>query len=253
MIRLSAIFAALVALAAPAAGASCDTVIFDELPFTVCTVDPAEEDLRLFLRNEAGVPYGSFRRLNQALEAEGLQLDVAMNGGMYHPDRRPVGLYIENGVEEMRLLTNASPGNFGLLPNGVLCLTPGRAAVVESRIFRDSGVTCQSATQSGPMLVIDGALHPRFLENSSSRFIRNGVGVGADGVLYMAISERAVTFHQFGRLFRDALGTPNALFLDGNISKLYAPEVGREDGGLPMGPILGTVVPIPVDGRAVTE
>ena len=32
------------------------------------------------------------------------------------------------------------------------------------------------ATQSGPMLVIDGKLHPRFEENGASRYIRNGVG-----------------------------------------------------------------------------
>ena len=247
MIRPSAVIAALLALTAPAVGATCEKLVFDELPFTVCEVDPAVEELRLFLRDGEGKPFGTFRRVDQALKATSERLGIAMNAGMYHPDRRPVGYYVEGGQQEMRLLTGASPGNFGLLPNGVLCLNPGEALVVETRKFHNSGTTCQHATQSGPILVIDGALHPRFLVDSNSTYIRNGVGVAADGTLYLAISDRAVTFHQFGRLFRDRLKTPNALFLDGNISKLHAPALGRSDGGLPMGPILGTVEPIPVD------
>ena len=94
------------------------------------------------------------------------------------------------------------------------------------------------------MLVNDGALHPRFLVDSDSVYIRNGVGVSADGkTAYFAISDSRVTFHQFARLFRDVLNTPNALYLDGSISRLYAPELGRHDRGLPLGPIIGTVVP----------
>ncbi|MEM6587899.1 MAG: phosphodiester glycosidase family protein, partial [Pseudomonadota bacterium] len=84
--------------------------------------------------------------------------------------------------------------------------------------------------------------HPRFLENSDSTFIRNGVGTSADGrTVWFVISETAVNFHAFASLFRDHLGTPQALYFDGNISKLYAPELGRNDAGFPMGPIVGVV------------
>ncbi len=93
------------------------------------------------------------------------------------------------------------------------------------------------------MLVIDGELHPRFIDGGTSRYVRNGVGVTADGTVVAVISDGPVNFHTFGRFFRDRLGTPNALYLDGNISRLYAPELGRNDLGLPMGPILGAVVP----------
>ena len=164
-----------------------------------------------------------------------------MNGGMYHPDRQPVGLYIEDGTEITGIVTREGPGNFGLLPNGVLCLTDTSAAVIESRAFDADPPACRDATQSGPMLVIDGTLHPRFLVNSDSRNFRNGVGVREDGSLVMAISDTPVTFHQFGRLFRDVLETPNALFLDGRISRLHAPELDRSDFGFPLGPILGVV------------
>ena len=95
------------------------------------------------------------------------------------------------------------------------------------------------------MLVIDGALHPRFLPRSNSRFIRNGVGVSADGTeVIFAISNERVNFDHFGRLFRDHLKTPNALYFDGKVSRLFAPELGREDLGFPLGPMVGVVVPL---------
>ena len=92
------------------------------------------------------------------------------------------------------------------------------------------------------MLVIDGALHPRFLPDSDSRYIRNGVGTTANGdTAYFAISDQPVTFHQFGSLFRDYLKLPNALYFDGNISRLHAPQLGRSDAGFMMGPVAGVV------------
>ena len=231
------------ALAAGAAAAACTTVEFEEAPFTVCTATPGTDDIRLVLDDAEGARIGTFDRLEETLAAQGRRVVFAMNAGMYHPDRRPVGLYVENGVQASRLVTRAGPGNFGMLPNGVLCLNPGKAEIVESRAFEAGGRACDFATQSGPMLVLDDALHPRFLPDSRSRFVRNGVGVGANGTLYAAISDAPVTFHRFARLFRDRLGTPNALFLDGNISRLYAPELGRHDLGFPMGPILVVTLP----------
>jgi uncharacterized protein YigE (DUF2233 family) len=115
--------------------------------------------------------------------------------------------------------------------------------VVESRAYGANPPECRYASQSGPMLVIDGALHPRFLPQSPSRYIRNGVGVSADGtVAYFAISNEPVNFTEFAGLFRDTLDTPDALYFDGSISRLYAPELGRDDFGFAMGPMVGTVV-----------
>ena len=147
-----------------------------------------------------------------------------MNAGMYHADYQPVGLYLSDGVRRANLVTGASNDNFGMLPNGVFCTGGARPhQVVESRAFAKAQPECRLATQSGPMLVIDGALHPRFLIDSDSRHIRNGVGVSADGgTAWFAISDRAVTFHEFGRLFRDGLGARDALYFDGSISRLYA-------------------------------
>lgn len=225
-------------------GGPCKRADFEDTPYTVCRIDPAVDDVRLFRLGRRGEILGGFAAINQMLADDGETLSVAMNGGMYHDDRSPVGLYIEDGVEQMRLIPNPGPGNFGLLPNGVLCLNDGSAQVIETLRFRDNPPECRYATQSGPMLVIDGALHPRFLPDSDSKFTRNGVGVDADGILWFVISDRAVNFLSFGRFFRDHLKTPNALFMDGKISRFYARDAGRHDGGFPMGPILGTVVPL---------
>jgi uncharacterized protein YigE (DUF2233 family) len=233
----------------PASGPACRAIVFDDAPFTVCEMDPRDADIRLFLRDEAGTPFATFGRLDGALRARGLQLVLAMNAGMYHDDRSPVGHYVENGIEEMRVIASDGPGNFGLLPNGVLCVRAGRADVIETRRYLARAPDCRHATQSGPMLVIDGALHPRFVADSPSRYVRNGVGTSADGTrLVWAISEIAVNFHHFARLFRDELGLPNALFLDGNVSRLFVAETGRSDFGRPMGPILGVVAPVPRPG-----
>ena len=223
--------------------AECDALVFDGKSYTVCSADPAQDDIRLFLRDGEGAPLGTFDNLERALADSGQALAFAMNGGMYHPDRRPVGLFIEGGEELAPIVTREGPGNFALLPNGVLCLQSGAAAIIESRAFAASPPDCEYATQSGPMLVIDGALHPRFLPDSSSRNLRNGVGVAGDGTLHAVISDERVTFHEFARLFRDHLETPNALFLDGRVSRLYAPGLDRHDVGFPMGPILGVVRP----------
>ena len=228
-----------VCLAAPAVADPCRDLIFDEASFTVCEAQ-AGDDLRLWLHDPEGALIGTPERLLDQL-APGESLSFAMNAGMYHPDRLPVGLYIENGTEHHPIVTTEGPGNFGLLPNGVFCMAD-TLSVIESRTFADAPPACTNATQSGPMLVIEGELHPRFLPDSDSLNIRNGVGVSADGqTAWFAISNEPVTFHHFARLFRDELGTPDALYLDGSISRLVIPAQDRADLGLPMGPIIGLV------------
>jgi len=239
--------ALVLALLAPqaAAAAACHDAVFEDTPFTVCQSGP-RDDLRLFHSGPQGL-YGSFSAVNGELAAKGQRLGFAMNAGMYHADRAPVGLYVEDGVETSAIVTRPGPGNFGMLPNGVFCIAPGTDRpyrLIESRSFAAAPPGCRYATQSGPMLVIGGLLHSRLIPDSDSVYIRNGVGVDAAGQnAYLVISDRPVNFHRFARFFRDALGLPDALYFDGKISRLHAPELGRDDIGFSMGPIIGTVVP----------
>ena len=236
-----ALLALVIAALPVAAHAACRDMAYEGASYTVCDV-AITDDLRLFHSGPDGV-LGSFAAIDDLLAPLGQHLGFAMNAGMYHPDRSPVGLFVEDGAEQSAIVTFDGPGNFGLLPNGVFCV--GKSfSVIESQSYAATRPTCTYASQSGPMLVIDGKLHPKFLRGSSSKNIRNGVGVSADGTTAVfAISNDPVNFHAFAKLFRDALSLPNALYFDGKISRLYAPDLGRNDLGFPMGPIVGTVVP----------
>jgi len=226
--------------ASSAAAVTCEDMRSAGNRYTVCTVDAAAEDLRLFLRDDDGHILGNFRNIDDTLGDA--RLAFAMNAGMYHEDRAPVGHFVQDGVQVMRVVLNAGPANFGLLPNGVFCINDADVRVYETLRFVDEAPVCRDATQSGPMLVVDGALHPRFLPDGTSKHIRNGVGTSADGFTAMfVISNDVVNFHAFGVFFRDVLRTPNALYFDGKVSRLHAPSLGRSDAGFWLGPIVGVV------------
>ncbi len=232
-------------LAVPVAWASaaeqpCEPHRFEGLRFTVCTVNLDVHTLQLFWRDGGGEPYRVFGRLPD--EVGGERLVFAMNAGMYRPDLSPAGLYIEDGETFRRANTAEGPGNFHMKPNGVFLVENGEAAVMTTERYLERDRSPELATQSGPMLVIDGELHPAFMENSTSRKRRNGVGVIDERTVVFAITEQPVTFHEFARLFRDDLGASNALFLDGSMSSLYAPALGRRDFLRNMGPIIGALV-----------
>jgi uncharacterized protein YigE (DUF2233 family) len=236
--RRLAILLTMLLLPGTALAVSCRNIEFEQLPFSICEVARGE-DLRLWLDGPDGSVLGGFDILEEMLAPH--RLVFAMNGGMYHEDRKPVGLFIEQGKVRTPAAHGGGYGNYGMLPNGIFCIgTDFR--VWESDAFASAEPACAYATQSGPMLVIGGELHPAFRAESTSVFIRNGVGTSADGGrAVFAISNWPVNFHTFARLFRDGLGLPDALFLDANVSRLFAPELGRADAGPPVGPIIGVV------------
>lgn len=214
--------------------------------FTVCTVEPKTERLELFLQDDKGVVLHTFAAVEAMLKRRGQRLVFGMNGGMFHQTYAPVGLFVADGREVTPLNTGAAEGNFFLKPNGVFAvLKDGAAVVVETAGWPALTGKARLATQSGPMLVIDGRLHPAFRVESDSRLFRNGVGIAPDGKALFVISVEPVNFHEFATLFRDALRCRNALFLDGTISSLHAPELKRSDEHFPLGPILGVTAEKP--------
>jgi uncharacterized protein YigE (DUF2233 family) len=96
------------------------------------------------------------------------------------------------------------------------------------------------ATQSGPMLIFDSKINTHFIEKSENRKIRNGVGVNKKGDVFFAISEKEVTFYEFSTFFKEQLNCIQALYLDGEISKIYTGEKGKKDNlsNMKFGPIL---------------
>jgi uncharacterized protein YigE (DUF2233 family) len=151
-----------------------------------------------------------------------------MNAGIFSTAYAPLGLHIEEG-RVLRPLNNAKGwGNFFLKPNGVFFIANQNAAVVDTVTYSALKVKPDLATQSGPLLVAHGKLHPKFLPDSISLYLRNGVGVTADNQVVFAMSLVPINLYEFATLFRDTLGCPNALYLDGSISQLYAPSLGQE-------------------------
>jgi uncharacterized protein YigE (DUF2233 family) len=210
--------------------AAAFTVLHQGINFDVYRLDKGEEQaLRFFWKRDDGTAYGSIHKLREALEAEGKELIFAVNGGIYSKDFTPLGLYIESGKRYYRLTRGEGGGNFFLLPNGVFYVTAQGARVVETGDFKPQGRVI-NAVQSGPILVTKGSIHPRFIPGYHSKHIRNGVGVDREGRVVFAISNEPVNFHDFGTLFKDALDCPNALYLDGSISEMYAPELYRFGG-----------------------
>jgi len=223
-----------------AKSAPCQPVTYEHNEYTVCEVDLRRQSVKLFWKKPDGHPYEYLSSLPPALGSHSQCLLFATNGGMYHPDNSPVGLYIEEGRELVPANTSAGPGNFHMRPNGVFYVTGEVAGILETRSFIIEKSRVDFATQSGPMLVIDGEVNARFVRYGGSMKYRTGVGSRDPNLVVFAVSESEITFEEFARLFRDKLRCKNALFLDGGTAtSFYSPVLGRNKNFLPLGPIIG--------------
>jgi len=161
-----------------------------------------------------------------------------MNAGMYDEQGGPIGLYVADGRERHAINRRRGGGNFHMLPNGVFTVAAdGRVAVIPSADY-DPSMPPRWATQSGPMLIIDGALHPQVQPDGPSLHVRNGVGVANADTAWFVISDEPVSFGRLARFFRDGLGCRNALYLDGAVSSLWDRPAGRQDGRAELGPLV---------------
>jgi uncharacterized protein YigE (DUF2233 family) len=220
------------------------TIWFKNKLFDICVVDTKTCNIELFLKDETGAPLLSFDRLGKLLASRQAEMLFAMNAGMYQPDYQAQGLFVSKGKQLQELDLKDGEGNFYLKPNGVFVITRDKEASVQlSQDYSASPQNVWLATQSGPMLVINGNIHPAFREGSSNLNIRNGVGILSSGQVVFAISRQEVNFFDFASLFRDRLGCDNALYLDGVISKIYAPTLGRNDLGGQLGPMIAVFSP----------
>jgi len=183
-------------------------------------------------------PYRSFASLQDALGRRANKVAFAMNAGMFDESGNAIGLLIEDGKQLHAINRRKGGGNFHLMPNGVFLIRrDGSAAVVKTDAFAPSK-DIVFASQSGPMLVIDGKLHPAFDRDGTSKHFRNGVGIGPDGTPIFAISADPVSFGKFARFYRDQVKARNALFFDGAVSSLWDPAAHRMDSHAPLGPMV---------------
>ena len=239
---MKALWSALLLLLASCADGSAQSTVpaspcreqrFEGSGFIVCTPAGAAK-LKLFAAGPSEAPKRGFSDLGLAES----KVAFAMNAGMYDEAGRPIGLTIVEGRQVHKIALRAGGGNFGMKPNGVfLVRRDGRAEIVTSEKFKNAK-DVRFATQSGPMLVIDGKLHPAFKPNGDSFYIRNAVGIEPGGKPLFVISTDPVSFGRMARFFRDRLKTRNALYFDGSVSSLWDPANGRMDVVTELGPII---------------
>ncbi|MEE4317233.1 MAG: phosphodiester glycosidase family protein [Erythrobacter sp.] len=210
------------------APSACRKVVFEEVPLVHCTADPAAHRITMANAGADSQPFASLGAFAASVDPE--TIAFAMNGGMYGDDLKAIGYYVENGERLSELDRGDGEGNFYMKPNGVFFGTGGQWRVIASEtFFATVGERPEFGTQSGPMLVIEGKLHPDIQDNGPSRAIRNGVGVDAQGNAHFVIADAPVSFGQLARYFRDEVKVANALYLDGLVSGLWDPAGGRMD------------------------
>ena len=206
--------------------------------FVSYVVDIKKQDLKLYWKDDKQQNFKSILNLKTWLEKNNKKLAFAMNAGMYKEDNSPLGLFIENTKVISPLNTKSGNGNFYLKPNGVFYITTDNAPVIcTTKDFNNNG-KIKYATQSGPMLVIDGKLHPEFKEGSKNVNIRNGVGILPDNRVVFAMSKSEINFFDFANYFKN-LGCKNALYLDGFVSRIYLPEQNWEQTDGNFGVLIG--------------
>ena len=193
------------------------------------------DQLQLFLKNQQGQIYKKFAAVQKELKK--CQISFAMNAGMYHPNFAPVGLYIEQGKQQIELNQQKNKfGNFFMQPNGVVAWNNKQAVIKTTEQYLKSNFKARYATQSGPMLLINGEINPIFVKNSDSLKVRNGVGI-KNNQLYFVISRGKINFYNFADILKSQLKTDQALYLDGSISSAFIPQVKRNDQTYDLGPM----------------
>lgn len=197
--------------------------------FRVVKLEPKQ--IQLVWKDDKGEPYRSFDRVQAAYAKQGKTVKFLMNGGIFEAGGIPSGLHVEGGKQLQPLNPAAGQGNFFLKPNGVFLIRePGeskdhpRAFIHETATFANwvkPMPPVRLGLQSGPLLLDQGKRHPAFKEGSPNKKLRNGVGIDSEGRVVFAITakDQAVNFWDFAGLFLK-LGCKDALFLDGDISKM---------------------------------
>ena len=205
-------------------------------------------ELQLYWRNDKKRILKTLTELRKTVEADGQTLLFGTNGGMYDQRNHPQGLLVIDQIEQQPVDEKKKGyGNFYLQPNGVFYQQPnGQIAVTTTDAYlahTKANGTPRFATQSGPMVVVDGRITDPLNPGSTNLATRSGVGMVGQRHLVFLISDEPVNFHTFASVFKDYLGCDNALYLDGNVSRWYSRDGFRKDKDGQFGPMIGVSVP----------
>nr|WP_233170829.1 phosphodiester glycosidase family protein [Herbaspirillum sp. ASV7] len=243
LLRATLVLAAALACHLPGMAAELKQYQYHQVFISTCRADPRTDTIRMYWKDANGVPLGNFTRLDAQLRAQGQEMVCATNAGIYDKQLQPLGLYVENGTQLRRLNTRKNAyGNFYLQPNGVFVLGERQAYIVETGDYEaEIGLwnsVARYATQSGPLLIVDGRINPRFDPDSANMVVRNAACLDAAGGVTLAIARNPISFYDFATFLRDTLKCSDALYLDGSISRMY-PTLEAN-----MGPAFGAMIAV---------
>jgi uncharacterized protein YigE (DUF2233 family) len=210
------------------------------------SVDLKKCELQFFWKEDkTQQPLRSLRNVARMVETDKTKMLVfGMNAGMYTQASAPQGLFVQNGKALVKIDRKKEEfGNFYMQPNGIFLVdTAGAAKILTTEQYTDDMVSrVRFATQSGPMLVVNGEINSKFKIGSDNLNIRNGVGILPDGRPVFVISNQRISLYDFAAVFKDKFKCSNALYLDGAISQMFLPELGRFEDGGSFGPIIGVI------------
>ena len=143
---------------------------------------------------------------------------VAITGGMYEEkDKLPPGLIIENGKITKPLNLKRGKGNFyDPSPNGVFYIGKNDAGITEASFFQNTS-DISFAIQTGPMLISNNNINPRFEVTSNNRYARTAIGLSNKGgkkILVFVTSKSLVNFHEIANFMKIQQGCEDALHLE---------------------------------------
>lgn len=222
-------------------------LLFNSVEYFIFVAQLDSHNIKLHLKSDSGekkyLSIGSLLKSQEFIKVSPL---MVTNAGMYTPKNDPQGLYIEKYGSILKGLDTLNPNdgtNFYLKPNGVFYIDTNYIPNIKKtdefkELFNEKKVPVQIATQSGPMLVINGKVHDSFKFNSANKKIRNGVGMIDKKRIVFAISIQETNFYDFALLFKDIFDCDNALFLDGAISKMYLKDLNPSEKGGNFGPMI---------------
>jgi uncharacterized protein YigE (DUF2233 family) len=203
-------------------------------------VNLINSEIKFYWKHE-NKPILSIKKLEEVIDKEKRSLVFATNAGMYLSDHSPQGLFIQNGKTLVQLDKKKEEyGNFYMQPNGVFSIDSSNTGkIMTTDDFIPDGV--KFATQSGPIVLLNGEINQKFGKNATSLNIRSGVGIIDSNNIVFVISNQKVNFYDFATIFKEKLNCSDAIYLDGAISEMFLPELSRFQNGGEFGPIIGIV------------
>lgn len=231
---------------------------FKGIDYNIFIATTDSHEIKMYWQNKGRRNYASIRNLLNFLTTQKTEPLMITNAGMYTPDLIPQGLYIEHFGKELLPLDLKSPktdANFYLKPNGVFFIDTFGVSHIETtedfqKMYDKKHVAVEYATQSGPMLLINGSVHDSFTKRSNNKKIRSGVGIMAGKRTVFAISIDETNFYDFAVLFKDIFGCKDALFLDGAISHMYLRDIAPNELGGQFGAMISVLPKTKVEAQS---